>query len=77
MSSVFNRVERVSVFVRRELSADDVVGLAFSMSTSSPQKLGDKQDQFESELRAMLAEQSPDDRFVELAEMTAVIARRP
>lgn len=77
MSSVFNRVERVSVFVRRELSADDVVGLAFSMSTSSPQKLGDKKDQFESELRAMLAEQSPDDRFVELAEMTAVIARRP
>jgi hypothetical protein len=63
--------------VRRELSADDVVGLAFSMSTSSPQKLGNKKDQFESELRAMLAEQSPDDRFVELAEMTAVIARRP
>lgn len=77
MASVFSHVERASVFVRRELNADDIVGLAFSTSTSSPQKLGDKKDQFEAELRAALTELSPDDSFTEIAEMSAVIATRP
>jgi SAM-dependent methyltransferase len=76
MNSAFGHVERVSVFVRRAMTADDIVGLAFSLSTSSPQKLGDRAADFEARLRAKLAELSPDGRFTEIAEMTAVIATR-
>ncbi|MEI9929830.1 MAG: hypothetical protein WDM89_04510 [Rhizomicrobium sp.] len=74
--SAFSRLERISVFVTRALSADDIVGLPFSLSTSSPQKLGARKDEFEARLRARLAELSPDGQFIELAEMTALIATR-
>jgi len=59
------------------LSADDIVGLGFSLSSSSPEKLGERAGAFEQELRSVLAQLSPDGRFVEIAEMTAIIARRP
>ena len=77
MSSAFAHVERVSVFVERTMTVDDIVGLAFSTSTTAPQKLGANKDIFEMELRAALSELSPDGRFTEIAEMTAVIAARP
>lgn len=77
MNSAFSHVESVSVFVRRDLTADDIVGLAFSLSTSAPQKLGDRIGEFETRLRAKLAELSPEGRFEEIAEMTAIIATRP
>ena len=74
--SAFNDLRQVSVIVRRALSADDIVGLAFSLSTSSPQKLGDRAPQFKADLRAELAALSPDGRFSEIAEMNALLARR-
>jgi SAM-dependent methyltransferase len=76
LDSAFSEVERVGVFVRRDLTADDIVGLAFSLSSSSPEKLGERVPLFEQELRTGLAKLSPDGRFVEIAEMTALIARR-
>lgn len=76
MNSAFSHLERMSVFVKVERSADDIVGLAYSLSTTAPQKLGDRKDQFERELRARLAELSPGGRFEEIAEMTALIATR-
>lgn len=76
MNSAFSHVESISVFVRRDLTADDIVGLAFSLSTSAPQKLGNRIGEFETRLRAKLAELSPDGRFEEIAEMTAIIATR-
>ncbi len=77
MRSPFGHLERISVFVTRAMSADDIVGLAFSLSTSSPQKLGSRKDAFEARLRARLADLVPDGCFTELAEMTALIATRP
>jgi SAM-dependent methyltransferase len=76
LDSAFRGVERVGVFVRRELTMDDIVGLAFSLSISSPEKLGERAPAFEQELRAALAQHSSDGRFVEIAELTAIIARR-
>jgi SAM-dependent methyltransferase len=76
LDSPFNSVERVGVFVRRALTADGIVGLAFSLSTFSPEKLGARADAFEKELRDALAKLSPDGQFVEIAEMTAIVARR-
>ncbi|HEX4861439.1 MAG TPA: methyltransferase domain-containing protein [Rhizomicrobium sp.] len=74
--SAFNDLRQVSIIVRHELSADDIVGLAFSLSTSSPEKLGDRAPQFEADLRAELAQLSPDGRFSEIVEMNALVARR-
>lgn len=76
LDSPFRRLEHYGVFVRRDITADDVIGLAYSLSTTAPQKLGDRKDAFERELRAALAELSPDGRFTEIAELSALIARR-
>src|SRR5258706_535573 len=72
----FSSIEGASVYVRRQISADDIVGLAFSLSTSSPERLGDHADAFERELRGVLAELSPSGLFIEVAELAAVVARR-
>ncbi len=72
LNSPFDDLTRIGVIVRRALSVDDIVGLAFSLSTSSPAKLGERIDAFESDLRAALPEES----YTEIAEMSALIARR-
>jgi SAM-dependent methyltransferase len=76
LDSPFDRLEGLSQFIRREISADEVVGLAFSLSTLSPEKLGDRAGAFEAELRSALGEISAEGRFVEIAELTALVARR-
>jgi SAM-dependent methyltransferase len=76
MDSAFPVLDGASVFIKREVTAEDVVGIAFSLSTSSPAKLGARKDQFESELRAELAALSPDGRFTEIVAMNALVARR-
>jgi ubiquinone/menaquinone biosynthesis C-methylase UbiE len=77
LDSSFSHLERTAFVVRREMTADDIVGLAYSLSTSSPEKLGERAEEFERELRNELAQLSPDGRFTEIAEMGALIARRP
>jgi ubiquinone/menaquinone biosynthesis C-methylase UbiE len=74
--SPFSHLERVGVIIRRELTADGIVGLAHSLSALSPEKLGPRAQAFESELREELARLSPDDRFIEIAELFALIAKR-
>jgi len=76
LDSAFCHLEAASAFVRREITADEVVGLAFSLSTTSPERLGDQAPAFEKELRGALAEISPEGRFTEIAELTALIAKR-
>jgi len=76
LDSPFSDLERTAFVVRRELSADDIVGLAFSLSTSSPEKLGPRAAEFESELRREFALLAPEGRVVEIAEMGALIAKR-
>jgi hypothetical protein len=74
--SGFPVLEICGVTVKRQLTADDVIGLARSLSTSSPERLGEKHAQFEAELRARLAELSPSGMFTEIAELAALIAKR-
>jgi SAM-dependent methyltransferase len=76
LDSPFNRLEQVGVFIKRELTADEIVGLAFSLSTTAPQKLGDRAPAFEADLRAQLHALSPSGRFTEIAELLALVARR-
>jgi ubiquinone/menaquinone biosynthesis C-methylase UbiE len=76
-ASVFTELDWLSVTVRQNLSLDDIVGRAFSMSTCSPEKLGERAPAFEADLRAALRELSPDGVFTEIAELVALVARRP
>jgi hypothetical protein len=76
LDSAFSDIVRIAVIVRRSLTTDDIVGLAYSLSTSAPQKLGERRSAFETDLRATLAVLSGDGRFTEIAEMGALIARR-
>lgn len=77
LDSAFSQLVRVSEFVRRSLTADEIVGLAFSLSTSSPERLGERAGDFERDLRSALAALSPAGTFTEIAELSALVARRP
>jgi ubiquinone/menaquinone biosynthesis C-methylase UbiE len=54
--SAFTELDGLSVTVRKPISEDEIVGRAFSLSTTSPEKLGAQVDAFEIELRARLRE---------------------
>ncbi|MEY9956780.1 class I SAM-dependent methyltransferase [Streptacidiphilus sp. MAP5-52] len=75
--SAFSQVEvaRWDRTVTRTL--DQVIGLQFSYSYSSPAQLGDHKDDFERDLRQALAEFSPEGTFDELVRTEAIIAIRP
>ena len=77
LESPFSSVEKRSVVFRQTLTADEIVGRAYSMSVTSPEALGDNGPAFEAELRGALAAMAPDGRFDEVVEAVAVLAFRP
>jgi len=74
LASRFNVLEGVSVVIRKPITLDEIVGRALSMSTCSPEKLGERIGDFETELRSALAGGGD---FSEIASLAALIARRP
>jgi ubiquinone/menaquinone biosynthesis C-methylase UbiE len=76
-ASAFSQIDTLSVTIRQALTVDDILGRAFSMSASSPQRLGAALEEFSRALSAALRELSPDGKFTEVAELVAVLARRP
>jgi SAM-dependent methyltransferase len=76
LRSAFASLERHGVIVARRLSADDIVGRAYSMSITSPASLGEGRVAFEHTLREQLAWLSPTGEFREVVEVYALIARR-
>jgi ubiquinone/menaquinone biosynthesis C-methylase UbiE len=76
-ASAFTQLDWLSVTIRQALSVDDIIGRAFSMSTCSPDRLGARQEVFADALRAALRDLSPDGTFTEVAELVALVARRP
>lgn len=76
LDSPFSVLDGLSVVIRKSLTIDDVVGRAFSLSTCSQQKLGERTSAFEADLRAALAELYPGGTLTEIAEIKALIARR-
>lgn len=74
--SAFTQLDGLSVTIRQTISEDEIVGRAFSQSTTSPARLGADADAFEAELRKSLRALSPEGIFTEIAEMVALIARR-
>ncbi len=76
LQSPFSKLERIGIVKERQLSADDIIGRAFSTSVTSPETLGEMAQAFESELRDALARLSPEGRFAETVEISGLIARR-
>jgi len=76
LDSAFAVLESAGVIVERTLTADDIVGFAWSLSVTAPGKLGERAPAFEADLREALAALSPSGRFREIAELRALIARR-
>jgi ubiquinone/menaquinone biosynthesis C-methylase UbiE len=76
-ASAFTQIDTLSVTIRQPLTVEDIVGRAFSMSASSPMRLGAAREEFAHSLSAALRELSPDGKFTEVAELVAVLARRP
>jgi SAM-dependent methyltransferase len=76
-ASAFTELEGASVTIRREITLDEIVGRAYSMSACAPDRLGEARAAFESDLRATLAPLAVEGKFVEIAEMVALLARRP
>ncbi|HKY18642.1 MAG TPA: class I SAM-dependent methyltransferase [Rhizomicrobium sp.] len=72
-ASAFSQLDGLSVTVRHALGLEDIVGRALSMS----QNAGAGQETLAARLEAALREWAPDGKFVEVAELVAVLARRP
>jgi ubiquinone/menaquinone biosynthesis C-methylase UbiE len=76
-ASAFTELDWLSVTIRQTLTVDEILGRALSMSTCSPDRLGGRQEEFTDCLRAALRDLSPDGTFTEVAELVALLARRP
>lgn len=76
-ASAFTELDGLSVTLRRALSMDEIIGRAYSLSTCAPERLGARRADFEADLRAALKPLSVDGNFLEIAEMVALLARRP
>lgn len=74
LASRFSLLEATGVFIRKPITMEQVVGRALSMSTCSPEKLGQRIGAFEAELRHALAGSG---NLTEIASLVALIARRP
>jgi SAM-dependent methyltransferase len=76
-ASAFTELDWLSVTIRQAITIDGIIGRAFSMSACSPDRLGARQDAFAAQLRAALHGLSPGGTFTEVAELVALLARRP
>lgn len=76
-ASAFTLLDGLSVTIRRAITLDDIIGRAYSFSTCAPERLAGRQADFERELRDSLAPLAPDGKLTEIAEMVALLARRP
>lgn len=77
LRSPFSVIDRVTVRGRRTSTLDDLIGRAYSMSSTSIAFLGERREAFELELRAALLEFSPSGVFNEIVESEALLASRP
>lgn len=75
--SPFSNVETASWDRTVTRTLDEVLGLQFSYSYSSPAQLGDHKDAFERDLRQALTDISPAGTFDEVVRTEAIIATRP
>lgn len=74
--SPFNQVEEIRVPVRRTWTTEGILGYLYSTSFAAPHLFGDRLADFETAVKAALAEHSSDDTFLEDNEFLIRIGRR-
>ncbi len=77
VSPIFTELERHTIPVTREWTADQILGYLYSTSFASHAVLGDKAAAFEKELRQRLDQCSPNGIFIEYNHFGILFARRP
>jgi SAM-dependent methyltransferase len=78
LRSAFREVERISVFEARTANIEEIVARALSFSANSPAALGAAgHAAYEAEVRERMLAIAPDNKFPEIVESIAIIARRP
>jgi ubiquinone/menaquinone biosynthesis C-methylase UbiE len=75
--SRFSQVEVFEMEDTRYLTADEIIGLIYSESSTSKLVLRDRQAKFEQEIRQTLHEYNPADRFEDHIHISTILARRP
>ncbi|MFV2216373.1 class I SAM-dependent methyltransferase [Actinomadura sp. LOL_016] len=75
--SPFSDIDTISWDRTLTRTLDEVIGLQFSYSYSSPAQLGDRKDAFEHDLRQALTDFAPAGTFDEVVRTEAIIAGRP
>lgn len=75
--SPFSRFESRTWRFEVERDVAEVVGVTFSYSISTPERFGDRADDFAAELRAALVAAEPSGRFRSWSRASLTIARRP
>jgi hypothetical protein len=76
LASPFPHVERYATIRLERIDLDHVVGRLFSMSSTSPKRLGDRRDAFERELRETLPSLASEGMFEGIVETQVILARR-
>ena len=76
-ASAFTVLDGLSVTIRGEITLDHLVGRAYSFSTCAPERLAGRREEFEQDLRNALTPLAENGKFIEIAEMVALLARRP
>lgn len=77
LASPFSQVEGIYVFERRAFPAETLIDRAFSMSSTSPEHLGARADDFRREIEALLPEIAPTGMLTEVVVSNALLAFRP
>ncbi len=76
LASPFRNLERIGIVSEYARDIEEIVGRVFSMSSTSPQALGDKTADFEAALREKLLAAAPDGKFKEIVEANGLLAFR-
>lgn len=77
LGSAFSQLERIGVVERLQVTVEQLIDRALSLSSTSRARLGDQADAMVAELRATLARSAPDGVLPEVVESSALLAWRP
>jgi SAM-dependent methyltransferase len=77
LDSAFCCVESVSVFEQSVVDGRRLVDRALSMSSTAPDRLGERAEDLERDILTVVSDLAPDGRLTEVIESTALIGQRP
>jgi SAM-dependent methyltransferase len=77
MDSAFAHLERISVITRSRIPIARLLDRAFSLSITSPHRLGERVEKFQTDLMEALSPHAVDGAITEVLESRALLAIRP